>query len=330
MPPHAPLGPPATAALLLLGLAACAPATGTPQQDPGPYVFVLGTAQDAGLPQIAARHPLDEAARRDPSRRRLVSSILIVDPRGGADAGRRWLIDASPDLPEQIELARNHPANRPEPAGRPPLFEGIFLTHAHMGHIAGLLELGREAYAAEGQVVHGSKSMRTFLQQDRPWSLLVEQGHVRLAELANERPIELAPDLILTPLRVPHRAEITDTYGFRIDGPNRSVLFIPDIDKWGLWQRDLVAELRDVDIALLDGSFFGDGEIPGRAMSEIPHPFIVETLERLAAADPPLDVELIFTHLNHTNAAAAPGTPEREQVEATGARIADRGQVLQL
>ena len=180
------------------------------------------------------------------------------------------------------------------------------------------------------QVVHGSKSMRAFLEGDRPWSQLVEQGHVRLAELAHEQPIELAPDLTLTPLRVPHRAEITDTYGFRIDGPNRSALFIPDIDKWDAWQRDIIEELRDVDVALIDGSFFGDGEIPGRSISEIPHPFIVETLERLAGADPAVEVELIFTQLNHTNAVAAPGTPERAAVEATGARIAERGQVVQL
>ena len=54
---------------------------------PPPYLLVLGTAQDGGIPQIAAHLPEDEAARRDASRRRLVASLLIADPA----SGKRWL-----------------------------------------------------------------------------------------------------------------------------------------------------------------------------------------------------------------------------------------------
>src|SRR5262245_19762455 len=73
-----------------------------------PYVLVLGTAQDGGLPQIGCDDENCRAARADPARRRLVTSILLCDPRDG----RRWLFDCTPDLAEQVERARGHPATR--------------------------------------------------------------------------------------------------------------------------------------------------------------------------------------------------------------------------
>ena len=65
------------AGLLLALLAAC-------QSIPGePYLLVLGTAQDGGLPQIGCREEACERARRNPDERRLVTSLAIVDPREG-------------------------------------------------------------------------------------------------------------------------------------------------------------------------------------------------------------------------------------------------------
>lgn len=286
-----------------------------------PYVLVLGTAQDGGIPQIAGRSPEDEAARRDPRRRRLVAALLVVDP----GSGQRWLIDATPDIKEQVDRAADQPPSRPLVAGRPPLFDAIFLTHAHLGHVTGLLELGREAYAAAGQPVFGSASMVRFLSGNAPWELLLRLGHIRLETFTPDRAISLGPGLTITPIAVPHRAETTDTFGFIIRGPHRSLLYVPDIDKWDQWTQSLAQALRSVDVAYLDGTFFDAGEVPGRSMAEIPHPFIVETLARLAALPLAERRKVVFTHLNHTNPAADPGSAARQRILAAGCRVAEEG-----
>jgi len=284
-----------------------------------PYALVLGIAQDAGVPQIAAQGAEDRAARADRSRRRLVASLLVVDPA----AGERWLIDATPDLAEQVERAAGHPASRRPGPGRPPLFEAIFLTHAHMGHYTGLLQLGREAYAAEGQRVVASPRMAEFLERNAPWELLLRLGHVRLERLDPARPLRLSDRLTIEALPVPHRAEYTDTVAYRIAGPRRALLWLPDIDKWPLWSRPLEEVLAGVDRAYLDGSFFGPEEVPGRSMAEIPHPFMVETLERLAPLPERERRKVVFVHLNHSNPALDPASPERARLERAGVRVAE-------
>ncbi len=314
---------PAVGLALALGVAAAAAGaekrTGPAATPAGPYALVLGTAQDAGVPQIAADGPQDRAARRDPSRRRLVASLLIVDPA----VGGRWLIDATPDLAEQVARAEGHPANRVVAPGRPPLFDAIFLTHAHSGHYTGLLELGREAYAADGQRVVASGRMAKWLESNAPWELLMRLGHVRLERFESGRPLRLSERLTLEPIPVPHRAEYTDTLAFRVAGPAHSLLWLPDIDKWELWDRRLEGVLASVDRAFLDGSFFGPGEVPGRAMTEIPHPFMVETLARLAPLPESERRKVVFVHLNHSNPALDPASPERAELERAGMRIAE-------
>jgi pyrroloquinoline quinone biosynthesis protein B len=314
----------AAALALLAGCSSVAPRSSEPR--PGPYVLVLGTAQDGGLPQIGCREACCTAARADPSRSRLVTALLVVDPR----SGRRWLIDASPDLDRQVELARGHPPGREEQGPRPALFDGIFLTHAHIGHYLGLAWLGREVYGARDMPVHASERMGAFLRDNGPWSLLVESGAIRLAGLHPGEPVELAPDLSITPFAVPHRDEFSDTLGFVLRGPRRSVAYLPDIDKWERWGVPLAAWLEDVDLALVDGTFFDGGELPGRDMREIPHPFVVETLALLAEAPAELRGRVLFTHLNHTNPLADPASAASARVRAAGLGVATDGQVLDL
>jgi pyrroloquinoline quinone biosynthesis protein B len=323
----APAGSRILSALALCLVAASCDRKPTPETTAsGPYVFVLGTAQDGGLPQTGADDAPDRAAWRDPSRRRLVASLLVVDPR----SGKRWLVDATPDLREQVERCADDPPGRARPSGRPPLFDGIFLTHAHMGHYAGLLQLGREAYGGGCVPLHVSASMARFLESNAPWELIVRLGHARLDRFASDRPIALAPDLSITPIAVPHRAEYTDTHGFLIRGPHRAVLYIPDIDKWERWERPVEALVREVDWALLDGTFFADGEVPGRSMAEIPHPFIAASLERFGSLPEAERRKVLFTHLNHTNPVADRDSEARRRVEAAGMGVAVEGMRLPL
>jgi len=289
-------------------------------------VVVLGTAQDGGLPQIGCEEQLCRNAWADSGKRRLATSLLLADPR----SGKRWLFDAGPDLREQVELARGHPASRRGEGERPALFEGVFLTHAHVGHYAGLMQFGREIYGARDLPVWCTPRMGEFLASNGPWSLLVESRAIALSVMPLDREVELAPDLFVSALRVPHRDEFSDTLAFLIRGPHASVCYLPDIDKWERWDLRLEDLLARVDFALIDGTFFADGEVQGRAMSEIPHPFIVETLERLSAAPASLRAKVIFTHLNHTNPATVPGSDAARRIRDASMRVAIEGEVIGL
>ncbi len=297
-----------------------------PPQPTAPYLLVLGTAQDGGLPQIACRRECCEAARADPGRRRHVTSLLLVDPR----SGRRWIFDASPDLPLQVELARGHGGPDLDVAGRPALFDGVFLTHAHMGHYSGLIQFGREAYGSAPVDLVGTPRMLQFLTSNGPWSLLFEGGHAQAVSLPAGSTMDLADDLHVTAIQVPHRDEFSDTVGFRIEGPEHSALYLPDIDKWTRWDRDLGVVVASVDYALLDGTFYGPDELPGRNMADVPHPFIVETMEALAREPAPPWHKVFFTHLNHSNPAADPNSAAAAAIEAAGAHVLDEGAILPL
>lgn len=297
------------------------------QPQPGsPFVVVLGTAQDGGLPQAGCDGACCRRARARPDARRRVASLLVVDP---GDQGGRLLIDATPDFREQVALANEVAPPQSPDAGRPPLFHGIFLTHAHVGHYAGLLHLGREAYGANKQRVYCTERMAEFLSTNGPWERLVSEGHVELQRLV---PNEIAwgRTIQVLPFLVPHRDEYSDTIGLVLKGPNRSLLYIPDIDKWERWDQSIEEAISRVDVALLDGTFFADGEIPGRSMKDIPHPFIEESLARFASLPASERAKIKFTHLNHTNPAAMPRSNAARRVRAAGMSIASEGEVIPL
>ncbi|NJL27664.1 MAG: pyrroloquinoline quinone biosynthesis protein PqqB [Thermoanaerobaculia bacterium] len=280
--------------LLLLLLQGASAVFAQAPADPLPYVVVLGIAQDGGYPQAGTK---ESPAWDDPTLRRLASCLALVDPA----AGRRWLFEATPDFREQLhrlDVVAPHPAI--------PGLEGVFLTHGHMGHYAGLIHLGQEAIGAKKVPVWAMPRMERFLRTNGPWDLLVRLENIVIRPLVASRPVELGAGLSVTPLVVPHRDEYTETVAFIIRGPRKAVLFLPDIDKWerldeaGGRIEDLIAQ---VDVAYLDGTFYADGEIPGRNMAEIKHPFIEESLARFAKLPEAERRKVRFIHLNRSNPA---------------------------
>ncbi len=247
--------------------------------------LVLGTAQDGGVPQPGCDCLNCAAARAIPERRRLVACLGLVD----AKARRTWIIDATPDLPEQYDLLRG---NAPGCA-----FSGFILTHAHIGHYAGLVHLGREAMGARHVPVLCTARMASFLRGNAPWSNLLTRGNIDIITLEPDRPCNLSEDLAVIPVAVPHRDELSDTVAFIIEGPNRRLFYCPDIDSWDEWDRDIREVVEGVDVALLDGTFNGPDELIGRDMAEVPHPPVVDTRARLAG----VAVEVHLVHMNHTN-----------------------------
>ena len=308
--------------LLLGGMLAMASANAAPaQQASTPYLVVLGIAQDGGAPQ--AGHP-EEPGWKDPSKRRLATSLAVCDPA----TGQRWLFDATPDFPAQLQRLDQACAPKQRPG-----IDGIFLTHAHIGHYSGLMFLGKEVMGTKDVPVYAMPRMASFLRDNGPWSQLVKLSNIALKPLAGGERVVLAPGIVVTPLLVPHRQEFSEVVGFRIEAPAQKVLFIPDIDSWEQWDAAgtrIEDEIAKVDVAYLDGTFFANGEIPGRDMSGFPHPFIRHSLERFAQLPAEQRRKIVFIHLNHTNQALWPGTAERRDVERADMRVAREGETLEL
>jgi len=281
--------------------------------EPQPYVVVLGIAQDGGYPQAGTK---ESPAWDDPSLRRLVSCLAVVDPA----TSQRWLLDATPDFREQL-----HRLDQLAPVPERPGLAGIFLTHGHIGHYTGLIHLGREVMGTHQVPVYAMPRMAEFLRTNGPWNQLVRLENISLQPLRAGEPVRLNARLSITPLLVPHRDEYTETVGLRIDGPRRSVLFIPDIDKWEHWdeQGQRVEEaIAGVDVAFLDGTFFADGELPGRDLSKIPHPVITRTMKRFAELPAAEKQKVRFIHLNGTNPALDPRSEAHKTIEDAGFGVA--------
>ncbi len=292
-------------------LACGAPATQSEAAPaPAAELRVLGTAQDGGLPHAACNCDRCEAARRDPKRARRVAALALVTTDGVR------LVDATPDLPAQIEMLRDVRRLESARVDRSPV-DGILLTHAHMGHYLGLAYLGFEAIAAEGVPVHASARMGEYLRANGPWSQLVAHRDIVLHELEHQVPVRFA-DVDVVPLLVPHRDELSDTFGFKFVGPNATVLYIPDTEPWSKWSHPIEDDLRGVDVALLDGSFYSSDELPGRPVSSIGHPLMGETMDRLEPLVQAGELRVYFTHLNHSNPALDPASPARAEIERRG------------
>ncbi|MGH9948726.1 MAG: MBL fold metallo-hydrolase [Pyrinomonadaceae bacterium] len=254
------------------------------------YVLVLGIGQDAGVPQMGCDSPFCRSAWQNPMLQQTVSSIALVDP----DSGKRWIFDATPDLPEQFELLQKNTNDRST------RIDGIFLTHAHIGHYTGLMYLGRESMNAKNVPVFAMPRMAEMLRKNAPWSQLVDIKNIELRQLSNDEPVRLNDQLTVTPFIVPHRDEFSETVGYRISTKTKSLIFIPDIDKWEKWKTRLADVLATTNFALLDGTFFTDGEI-SRPMNEVPHPFVTETIELLKALPIRERKKVHFIHFNHSN-----------------------------
>ncbi len=278
-----------------------------------PYIVVLGIAQDGGIPQAGR---FDDPRWSGAGRKRVVC-LGLVDPATGG----RWLFEATPDFPEQLRLL--HLSEPRGMKGAPPV-SGVFVSHAHIGHYTGLMYLGHESMGAKEVPVYAMPRMREFLATSGPWSQLVKYRNIALTPL--EGGVALTDRLRVTPIAVPHRQEYSEVIGYRIEGPNRRVLFIPDIDSWREWDAQGIRiedEIAAADVAYLDGTFYADGEIPGRDMSGFPHPFITHSMERFAPLPASERAKVRFIHLNHTNPAARPGTPARRTIDRNGFRVAE-------
>lgn len=285
-----------------------------------PSIILLGNVQDGGSPHIGCEKECCRQLFLQPDSKRKVVSLGLFNPRNN----KRYLFEATPDITAQLKLFRNYAkANTDLP-------DGIFLTHAHIGHYAGLMYLGREAMNAKNIPVYTMPVMKKFLETNGPWSQLLSLQNISLQNLQDNKAIQLDKDLSVTPFLVPHRDEYSETVGYQITGPNKKAIFIPDIDKWEKWNRNIDSVIASVDYAFIDATFFDAAEINNRDIREIPHPFIIESMQRFDKLPAKEKNKIYFIHFNHTNPALLPESEVSKQIRSNGYHIGRLGDTITL
>ena len=281
-----------------------------------PYVIVLGTAQDAGYPQIGCKKECCKEAWTNPLiESKYTSCIAIVDPENK----QQWIIDATPDIKYQINLLEKESAIEG--------LDGVLITHAHIGHYSGLMHFGKEAMGSDTLPVYCVRKMKSFLENNGPWSQLVKLKNISIKEIIVDSTFNLNKNIQIQSFLVPHRDEYSETVGYKIIIKDKSLVFIPDIDKWEKWDQDIINVIKENTFALLDGTFYQNGEI-ARDMSEIPHPFVSESMQKFSILSDSLKQRVHFIHLNHTNPLLIEGSTAQKKVYENGFNIANQKQVF--
>ena len=282
------------------------------------YIYILGNTQDAGLPHIGCQHPFCEDSF-NVYEEHYSTSIAVVN----SDLKKYILFEATPDITFQLNNLKKNIFDEFL------LPESIYITHAHIGHYTGLMYFGREALGAKDLMVRVLPRMSNFLQNNGPWSQLVDIKNIKIKEINFGSSTKELANIDITPVKVPHRDEYSETAGYIIKGKNKKALFIPDIDKWEKWDRDLSQLAKEFDFLLIDATFYDSKEI-NRDISEIPHPLVTETIDLLSGLNTENRSKVYFIHMNHTNMMLDPNSELSKLITSKGFNIARLGQKLYL
>jgi len=288
------------------------------QNNNSPFIYVLGNVQDAGLPHIACDQKICVNAFIE-KKEYYVTSLALVDPKDNEYS----IFDVTPNISEQLRIIEN------DLFGEFTLPKNIFITHAHIGHYAGLMYFGREALGSQGIKVNVLPRMFDFISTNAPWSQLVDLMNITLSKINFGDNIEINPSLSIIPIQVPHRDEFSETSAFLIVGPNKTALFLPDIDKWTKWSINIIEILSNVDYAFIDATFYTNNEI-NRDINEIPHPLVIETMGLLSDLPDYQKDKVYFIHMNHTNQMLDTNSDTTKNVLEKGFNIARLGQKFHL
>ena len=275
---------------------------------------VLGTIQDGGIPHMGCSKECCTNYFENKSIRIGVSSIGVSNFKYETN----YIVDVTPDVNFQLQalIGNTNPSEK---------LDGIFLTHAHMGHYVGLLNFGRESLNSNNIPVYLMPKFFDFISNNGPWDQLVSLNNIKLQRIYDNEKVILHNNLTFTPILVPHRDEYSETVGYIIEGEKKRALYIPDIDKWDKWDLSITKMIKNVDYAFLDGTFFDEKEINNRDISEIPHPFIIESLELFNNLENIDKAKVYFIHMNHTNPVLNKNSEEYKRVILSGFNVAERG-----
>jgi len=284
------------------------------QSDTSLKIIVLGVAQDGGYPHIGCSRNCCNLAWKNDSVKKNVVALALINSK----EKKWWLFEATPDINKQLKLfsvLTNSLYNY--------LPDGIFITHAHIGHYTGLMQLGREAMNAKEVPVYVLPKMKEYLEKNGPWSQLVSLKNIVLNPLTENKALSIN-HISVEAFTVPHRDEYSETAGFKINSGVKKYLFIPDIDKWSKFKTNIVSLVKESDVAFLDATFFSAEELAYRNVKEVPHPFVEESMKLFEKEDLKTKNKVHFIHFNHTNPLLN-NKSVQDKVLKEGYRISEEG-----
>lgn len=315
-----------------------------------PRIIVLGVAQDGGYPQTGCQK---KCCKEDFTEQKYATCLCLVIPNcyNGKIEKDVYFFDCTPDFKYQLNFLND--LEKKLNSETDINIKGIFLTHAHIGHYLGLVNFGRECMNTHNIPVYAMEKMSKFIQNNAPFSLLVNLNNIKINIIQNGEHIKLKYNesvslseklLIIEPFEVKHRGEFSETCGYRIFSVNKSVIFIPDIDSWenevestndGTINKniDLDSLIKDNDYLFLDATFYSGEEISNRNVKDIPHPFIkdsIKVFDSIIGNDILIKSKINFIHLNHTNPCLNPKSEEFKHVIESGYKLAEQGNIITL
>ena len=276
------------------------------------FIHVLGTAQDGGYPQIGCNEVCCNQAWKNPDIKKYPSSIAVINQ----SQKKYWIFDITPEVKSQVHLLNSLECS----------LAGIFITHAHIGHYMGLINLGLEVMNLKEIPVYVMPRMRDFIINNTLLNQLVENNNINLITLKEEQKISVGTKLSVEAFNVPHRNELSETVGYKIIGEKKSAIYLPDIDSWINFENNLRYLIDTNDILFVDGTFYDKDEIVFRDISKIPHPAIKETIKMLSDLSPADREKIHFIHFNHTNDAIRPDSNICKMILDSGFSISEENQ----
>jgi pyrroloquinoline quinone biosynthesis protein B len=305
-------------------------------------VVVLGAAAGGGVPQWNCGCAVCLAARTDPELRSTQASIAI-----SADGDHWFLINASPDLRQQlIATPQLHP--RAGKLRHSPI-AGVILTNGEVDAVAGLLSM------REGSpfTIYAHAKVISILKDNSIFNVLNEKN-VRRQPIEVNTVFEPAlPDgspsgIEILPFAVAGKSAwylegkvhpggdigAGDTLGLRLrdKATDKHLYFLAACA--GITD-DLKARLAGAAVVFFDGTVWRDDELiaaglgnkTGQGMGHIAMSGASGVIESLAGLD--IDRK-IFLHINNSNPALLPASPERKMAERAGWQIPADGTEITL
>ena len=271
-------------------------------------VILLGIAQDGGRPQAGCNLNCCAKIQAKPELWSSPVSLGILEEKD------LHLIEASRMIGKQLSMIDNK------------IPKSVWITHAHLGHIDGLGQFGTESMNTSRVTLHCSERVSKNIEKTPSLKLLLENEKLVFGEWGIKN-----KNFKITPIEIPHRDELGDNHALVIEGIQNRLLFMPDHDTWDETLKCVGFEtIKDwlksleIDVALIDGTFWNDKEIKHRSQEDIKHPPIEETLKRIGMSEKD-DPRIIFIHFNHTNPVFNEETEEYKKVIEMGWEIGTEG-----
>ena len=258
--------------------------------------------------------------------------------------GRRWVIvNASPDLRQQIQSTPELQPDRGGPKRNSPI-KAVVLTNGDVDHIAGLLTL-RERQPFR---IYATPRVRSILSANSVFGVLASDV-VERVELPLNRPIEIAgTGVTVEAFPVPGKialyledaskgagfgTELGDTIGLKMrTGGSEAIFYIPGC---ATVDEDVLRRVSGAGCLLFDGTVFNDTELLDLGVIEktgqrMGHVSIAGDDGSLHAFDGAAIKRKIYIHINTTNPILERGSRPEAIVNEAGWEVSFDGMTINI